>query len=269
MINKIGLIGGGYIGGVLSQEIARRGLAREVGLSDPAPIVNPEDPPDRQDVTKKQSVSIGKCLDISEGLKFVSQRESVLLGITRASLSTDSWLAAASFQETTRILTEAAANGRIDKLVGLKENVIIGKLIPARYLGEEEVAELTAAGEEEDEAMKLLASLGMTDEDGALTVDEAILGEGGEGLAAILEGEAGEGETPEATTEEETSGLPETEEPVAEAPEVEATAEEEVIDLPETEEPTAEALETEATAEEVTEEPEPETPEEEDKEEPA
>ncbi|NIM19894.1 MAG: malate dehydrogenase [Candidatus Latescibacteria bacterium] len=68
MLNKIGLIGGGYIGGVLAQEIARRGLSREVGLSDPAPIVNPEDPPERQDVTKKQSVSIGKCLDISEGL---------------------------------------------------------------------------------------------------------------------------------------------------------------------------------------------------------
>jgi DNA-directed RNA polymerase subunit beta' len=55
----------------------------------------------------------------------------ILLGITRASLNTDSWLAAASFQETTRVLTEAAVYGKIDKLVGLKENVIIGKLIPA------------------------------------------------------------------------------------------------------------------------------------------
>jgi DNA-directed RNA polymerase subunit beta' len=82
---------------------------------------------------------------------------TVLLGITRASLSTDSWLAAASFQETTRILTEAAANGRVDRLVGLKENVIIGKLIPARYLKEEQVAELKAG--EQDEAMRLLASL--------------------------------------------------------------------------------------------------------------
>ena len=58
---------------------------------------------------------------------------TVLLGITRASLSTASWLAAASFQETTRVLTEAALRGEVDKLVGLKENVIIGKLIPARY----------------------------------------------------------------------------------------------------------------------------------------
>jgi DNA-directed RNA polymerase subunit beta' len=94
---------------------------------------------------------------------------TVLLGITRASLSTDSWLAAASFQETTRILTEAAANGRIDKLVGLKENVIIGKLIPARYLKEEQMAELKAG--EEDEAMRLLASLAAPAE--AVTTGEA------------------------------------------------------------------------------------------------
>lgn len=54
------------------------------------------------------------------------------MGITRASLSTESWLAAASFQETTRVLTDAAIYGRVDKLSGLKENVIIGKLIPAQ-----------------------------------------------------------------------------------------------------------------------------------------
>ena len=55
----------------------------------------------------------------------------VLMGITKASLATDSWLSAASFQETTRVLTEAAIEGRRDELLGLKENVIIGKLIPA------------------------------------------------------------------------------------------------------------------------------------------
>jgi len=60
--------------------------------------------------------------------------QTVLLGITRASLNTDSWLAAASFQETTRVLTEAAIWGKVDRLLGLKENVIIGKLIPARAL---------------------------------------------------------------------------------------------------------------------------------------
>ena len=53
------------------------------------------------------------------------------MGITKASLATDSWLSAASFQETTRVLTEAALQGRSDFLRGLKENVIIGKLIPA------------------------------------------------------------------------------------------------------------------------------------------
>jgi malate dehydrogenase len=68
MLNKIGLIGGGYIGGVLTQEITQRGLAREIGLVDPAPFVNPDDPAERQEVAKKQSVAIGKCLDIAEGL---------------------------------------------------------------------------------------------------------------------------------------------------------------------------------------------------------
>jgi DNA-directed RNA polymerase subunit beta' len=58
----------------------------------------------------------------------------VLLGITRASLNTNSFLAAASFQETTRVLAEASINGKVDKLLGLKENVIIGRLIPARVI---------------------------------------------------------------------------------------------------------------------------------------
>ena len=57
--------------------------------------------------------------------------ERILLGITKASLATDSFLSAASFQETTRVLTEAAIKGKVDPLIGLKENVIIGKLIPA------------------------------------------------------------------------------------------------------------------------------------------
>jgi len=57
--------------------------------------------------------------------------ESLLLGITKASLSTDSFISAASFQETTKVLTEAAINGKVDHLIGLKENVIMGRLIPA------------------------------------------------------------------------------------------------------------------------------------------
>ncbi len=57
--------------------------------------------------------------------------EPLLLGITKASLSTESFISAASFQETTKVLTEAAINGKVDRLVGLKENVIMGRLIPA------------------------------------------------------------------------------------------------------------------------------------------
>jgi DNA-directed RNA polymerase subunit beta' len=57
--------------------------------------------------------------------------EHLLLGITKASLSTDSFISAASFQETTRVLTEAAIMGKKDDLRGLKENVIVGRLIPA------------------------------------------------------------------------------------------------------------------------------------------
>jgi len=57
--------------------------------------------------------------------------EPILLGITKASLQTRSFISAASFQETTRVLTEASVQGKRDKLVGLKENVIVGRLIPA------------------------------------------------------------------------------------------------------------------------------------------
>ena len=60
-----------------------------------------------------------------------AQFEEIILGITKASLATDSFLSAASFQETTKVLTDAALEGKIDRLAGLKENVIIGKLIPA------------------------------------------------------------------------------------------------------------------------------------------
>lgn len=67
---------------------------------------------------------------IKEG-KTPAEGERTMLGITKASLATDSFLSAASFQETTKVLTEAAINGKVDPLVGLKENVIIGKLIPA------------------------------------------------------------------------------------------------------------------------------------------
>ncbi|MBQ5598879.1 MAG: DNA-directed RNA polymerase subunit beta', partial [Lachnospiraceae bacterium] len=86
---------------------------------------------------------------IAEG-KQPAEGKQVMLGITKASLATDSFLSAASFQETTKVLTEAAINGKVDKLIGLKENVLIGKLIPAgtgmkRYrnikLGTDEIVE--------------------------------------------------------------------------------------------------------------------------------
>ena len=67
---------------------------------------------------------------IAEG-KTPADGKQVMLGITKASLATDSFLSAASFQETTKVLTEAAINGKVDHLIGLKENVLIGKLIPA------------------------------------------------------------------------------------------------------------------------------------------
>lgn len=165
---------------------------------------------------------------------------TVLLGITRASLSTDSWLAAASFQETTRILTEAAVNGSIDKLVGLKENVIIGKLIPAYYLAEEEVPELIA-GEEGEEELSLLAG---EEDEGVLNL-----------IASLGELENADSETNEEEGEV-TSGPEGTEEYDAEA-----------IDLKTIEEDIEEALSLEDIKEEETEETDLETNEEEDREE--
>jgi DNA-directed RNA polymerase subunit beta' len=68
---------------------------------------------------------------LEEEGKQLAEGTQVLLGITKASLATNSFLSAASFQETTKVLTEAAIKGKVDPLIGMKENVIIGKLIPA------------------------------------------------------------------------------------------------------------------------------------------
>ncbi len=70
-----------------------------------------------------------KIINSGEGKPAVA--EPLLLGVTKASLSTDSFISAASFQETTKVLTNAAMAGRVDKLLGLKENVIMGRLVPA------------------------------------------------------------------------------------------------------------------------------------------
>ncbi len=98
-----------------------------------------------------------------EGLRF-AEASAMLLGITKASLATDSFLSAASFQETTKVLTDAAIKGKVDRLVGLKENVIIGKLIPAGsglmayrdfQLGESPAARVPAFAAEQYAAMPL------------------------------------------------------------------------------------------------------------------
>lgn len=108
----------------------------------------------------------------------------VLLGITKASLATDSFLSAASFQETTRVLTDAAIKGKVDKLVGLKENVIIGKLIPVgtgirQYRNLKLDTDVTASPVIEEDMDEEVAVIGNT-EDEILTeenVDEEILDE--------------------------------------------------------------------------------------------
>jgi len=110
------------------------------------------------DVLPGTSMDVLDYNDMNEALlaegKEPAIGRQVMLGITKASLATDSFLSAASFQETTKVLTEAAINGKVDHLIGLKENVIIGKLIPAgtgmkRYRS----IKLNTDMEEEDEIM--------------------------------------------------------------------------------------------------------------------
>ena len=85
---------------------------------------------DRGDVYQENKLLQERIDAGEEGVSLITY-EPVLLGITKASLATESFLSAASFQETTKVLTEAAIKGKVDHLMGLKENVIIGKLIPA------------------------------------------------------------------------------------------------------------------------------------------
>jgi len=135
--------------------------------------------------------------------------EPLILGITKASLATESFLSAASFQETTKVLTDASIEGKVDRLLGLKENVIIGKLIPAatglkRYRGIEikpaEKVPVTAYTRPETEA-ELLAALEEIGTDGGNGLDLGALGIdfGGEpGAETTSSHEAGEAEeTPE------------------------------------------------------------------------
>jgi DNA-directed RNA polymerase subunit beta' len=102
---------------------------------------------------------------IAEGGEPATSRP-LLLGITRASLSTDSFISAASFQETTKVLTEAAVAGKVDYLLGLKENVIIGHLIPAGT-GIDNYKNLTVDHGEDDEP----ADVGPDDSEPATIAD--------------------------------------------------------------------------------------------------
>ena len=100
---------------------------------------------DRQEIEAQNNEVRTRIANGETDLK-EAQFTPVLLGITKASLATDSFLSAASFQETTRVLTEAAIKGKVDPLLGLKENVIIGKLIPAGTgLGEDEAVAFEAS----------------------------------------------------------------------------------------------------------------------------
>ena len=107
---------------------------------------------------REQSTYKSTAPALQKGINLSLIHILILMGITKASLATESWLSAASFQETTKVLTDAAIKGKVDHLIGLKENVIIGKLIPAgtgskferetTHLIEERAAELREEREE-------------------------------------------------------------------------------------------------------------------------
>ncbi len=106
-------------------ELIVRQMTRRVGIHEPGE----SDFLPGERVDQWHFAAVNKNL-VQEGMKPAEGRPEIM-GITKASLATDSWLSAASFQETTRVLTEAAIEGKSDSMIGLKENIIIGKLIPA------------------------------------------------------------------------------------------------------------------------------------------
>ncbi|MCL4167354.1 UNVERIFIED_CONTAM: hypothetical protein GTU68_053874 [Idotea baltica] len=106
-------------------ELIVRQMTRRVGVQEPGE----SDFLPGERVDQWQFADVNRRL-VTEGLRPAEGRPEIM-GITKSSLSTDSWLSAASFQETTRVLTEAAIEGKSDSMIGLKENIIIGKLIPA------------------------------------------------------------------------------------------------------------------------------------------
>ena len=112
----------------------------------------------------------------AEGGELV-QGQQVMLGITKASLATNSFLSAASFQETTKVLTDAAIKGKIDPLIGLKENVLLGKLIPAgtgmkRYRDVKLDSEVGTLAFDGNEDMEFDEEVVFEEEDGGLFGEE-------------------------------------------------------------------------------------------------
>jgi DNA-directed RNA polymerase subunit beta' len=142
--------------------------------------------------------------DVKDGKGTPAKAEEVILGITKASLATESFLSAASFQETTKVLTDAALEGKRDRLVGLKENVIIGKLIPAatglrRYRSLEIEPVEPAHRPEEDilDEEELAAELGLSEDGDEVTELEGF----GPSFADELEELAQEIETSDADSD--------------------------------------------------------------------
>ena len=112
-------------------EVIVRQMLKKVRVDDPGSTdFMPGQMYNRTDVLYANKEIKERIANGEEGLREATWTQ-LLLGITKASLATDSFLSAASFQETTRVLTDAAIKGKVDPLVGLKENVLIGKLVPA------------------------------------------------------------------------------------------------------------------------------------------
>jgi DNA-directed RNA polymerase subunit beta' len=135
--------------------------------------------PGESDLIRGEQLEYTRVLEVNEALaaegKQLAKYERLLLGITKASLATESFISAASFQETTRVLTEAAVTGKRDRLRGLKENVVVGRLIPAgtglTYHSERK------RKREEDIAARIAKEQGVTADDVEQALSEALSGE--------------------------------------------------------------------------------------------
>ena len=155
-------------------EVITRQMLRKAEITDPGDT----------NFLQGEQVEKSRVLEINEKMeaddKKGAQFEPVLLGVTKASLVTESFISAASFQETTRVLTEASVRGSRDMLRGLKENVIVGRLIPAG----------TGLAYHEGRRRDLLAEMEAADEEGELSADEQVEAALAEELSAAGENSA-------------------------------------------------------------------------------